>query len=509
VAEAAVAELEASGIVKRYGALLANDHVDLSVARGEIHAIMGENGAGKSTLMSILYGLQKPDEGRVLLRGAEVHFRSALDAIAEGMGMVHQAFKLFNSFSVWENIVYGAEPRRGVFIDRRAARRNVAELSARHRLDVDPDAIVGKLSVGVRQRVEILKALYRDARILILDEPTAVLTPQERDGLFAVMRHLTGEGRTILFVTHKLHEVMAVSDRVTVLRDGRVAERMKTSETNPREIVRAMTGRSVNLTVAKGPARPGATLLEAVDLTIASPGGKPLVDKVALKVRAGEIVGLAGVAGNGQSELVEALVGLRELDGGKVCVGGVDVTGADVAARRAAGIAYIPEDRASVGSALPASAADNLAMGFHRDAPLARNGLIDAGAMAARARALIARFGVRIASENAPVGSLSGGNLQKVVVARELSHEAPALIAEQPTRGVDVGAIEFIHNQLVAERDAGRAILLVSAELSEILALSDRILVMYEGRILADVPRERADEETLGLLMAGRAPEAA
>ncbi len=505
--DAAVPELEATGIVKRYGALLANDHVDLSVARGEIHAVMGENGAGKSTLMSILYGLQRPDEGRVLLRGEEVRFRSALDAIAAGMGMVHQAFKLFNSFSVWENIVYGAEPRRGAFIDRRAARANVAALGMRHRLPVDPDAIVAELSVGVRQRVEILKALHRDARILILDEPTAVLTPQERDGLFAVMRHLAAEGRTILFVTHKLNEVMDITDRVTVLRDGRVVAGMKTSETSAREIVSAMTGRNVNLKVEKGAARPGATLLEAVDLTIAAPGGRPLVDRVSLKVRAGEIVGLAGVAGNGQSELVEALVGLRKLDGGRVLLSGADVTGADVAERRA-GLAYIPEDRASVGAALGASAADNLAMGFHRAAPLAYGGLIDRRAVATRARALIARFGVRIAGENALARSLSGGNLQKLVVARELSHAAPALIAEQPTRGVDVGATEFIHGQLVAERDAGRAVLLVSAELSEILALSDRILVMYEGRILADLPREEASEETLGLLMAGRAEAA-
>jgi len=504
-----VLELEAKGIVKRYGALLANDRVDLFVGRGEIHAVMGENGAGKSTLMSILYGLQQPDEGRILLRGEEVHFRSALDAIAHGMGMVHQAFKLFNSLTVWENIVYGAEPRRGAFIDRRAARGGVADLAARRRLAVDPDAVVGKLSVGVRQRVEILKALYREARILILDEPTAVLTPQERDGLFHVMRRLAAEGRTILFVTHKLHEVMAITDRVTVLRDGRVVERMKTGETTAREIVRAMTGRSVSLNVDKAPARPGAPLLEAVDLTVASLGGKPLVDKVSLRVRAGEIVGLAGVAGNGQTELVEALVGLRRLDGGKALVGGVDVTGADVAARREAGIAYMPEDRATVGSALAASAADNLAMGFHRGPPLARRGLIDSAAITNRARALIAKFGVKIVSERAPVGSLSGGNLQKVVVARELSHEAPVLIAEQPTRGLDVGATEFIHRQLVAERNDGRAVLLVSAELSEILALSDRILVMYEGRILADVPQERASEETLGLLMAGRAPEAA
>jgi simple sugar transport system ATP-binding protein len=505
----AALELEAQGIVKRYGALLANDHVDLAVASGEIHAIMGENGAGKSTLMSILYGLQPPDQGRILLRGAEVHFRSALDAIAQGMGMVHQAFKLFNSLTVWENIVYAREPRRGPFIDRRAARDSVAELAQRHRLAVDRDATVGKLSVGVRQRIEILKSLYRDARILILDEPTAVLTPQERDGLFGVMGHLAAEGRTILFVTHKLHEAMAITDRVTVLRDGRVVARMKTSETSPREIVRAMTGRSVNLKVDKGPARIGTPLLEAIDLTIGAHGGKPTVDKVSFAVRAGEIVGIAGVAGNGQSELVEALVGLRAPDGGRVRVAGRDVTSADVISRRAAGIAYVPEDRALVGSALAASASDNLAMGFHRAPPIARGLLIDREAMAERARALIAKFSVKIASEAAPVGSLSGGNLQKVVAARELSHEAPVLIAEQPTRGLDVGATEFIHGQLIGERDKGRAVLLISAELGEILALSDRVLVMYEGRILADVSQEKATEETLGLLMAGRAPEAA
>jgi simple sugar transport system ATP-binding protein len=503
-----VLELEAKGVVKRYGALLANDHVDLAVEGGEIHAVMGENGAGKSTLMSILYGLQQPDEGRILLRGVEAHFRSALDAIAAGMGMVHQAFKLFNSLSVWENVVYAREPLTGPLIDRREARRRVADLASRHRLSVEPDASVGALSVGVRQRIEILKALYREAKILILDEPTAVLTPQERDGLFDVMRHLAAEGRTILFVTHKLHEVMAITDRVTVLRDGRVVERMKTRETSPREIIRAMTGRSVSLNIDKAPARPGAALLEAVDLTVGT-GAKPAVDKASLTVRGGEIVGVAGVAGNGQSELIEALVGLRIPDGGAVRVAGRDVTSVGVAERRAAGIAYVPEDRALVGSALAASAADNLAMGFQRSAPIARGGLIDPAAMAKRARDLIAKFGVKIADERAAVGSLSGGNLQKVVVARELSHEAPVLIAEQPTRGLDIGATEFIHRQLVAERERGRAVLLISAELSEILALSDRILVMYEGRILADIPQAEASEETLGLLMAGRAPAAA
>ena len=503
------AVLEARGIVKRFGALLANDHIDLAVNRGEVHAVMGENGAGKSTLMSILYGMQQPDAGEILLAGRKVQYRSALDAIAEGMGMVHQAFKLFNSLAVWENVVYGMEPRKGGLIDRRAAIDRVAELAARYQLAVDPSATVGKLSVGVRQRVEILKALYRDAQILILDEPTAVLTPQERDGLFDVIRHLAADGRTILFVTHKLHEVMTVTDRVTVLRDGRVVEKMVTAETSPREIIRAMTGRAVNLTVDKTPASPGAPVLVADALTVLSEHGRPVVDRATLAIRSGEIVGIAGVAGNGQTELIEALTGLRKPDGGRVAIAGIDVTGADVDAHRVAGLAYIPEDRAVTGTARAASATDNLAMGFHRHPPLARRRLLDRGVMVERARAMIARFGIRIASEKTAVGTLSGGNLQKVVVARELSHRAALLIAEQPTRGVDVGAIEFIHAELVAERDRGAAVLLVSAELTEILALADRILVMYEGRILAEVPAAEATEENLGLLMAGRLQEAA
>jgi ABC-type uncharacterized transport system ATPase subunit len=501
-------ELQAIGIVKRYGALIANDRIDLNAARGEVHAIMGENGAGKSTLMSILYGLQAPDEGRIVLRGAEVRFRSALDAIALGMGMVHQAFRLFNSLSVWENVVYGREPRRLGFIDRSAAIADVGALGRRFRLEVDPAAVVGRLSVGVRQRVEILKALYREAKILILDEPTAVLTPQERDGLFTVIRNLTSDGRTVLFVTHKLNEVMAISDRVTVLRDGRVAARMVTAETSPREIVRAMTGRAVNLTITKGPPRLGGAVLGVEGLTVGD-RRKPVVDNASLTVRAGEIVGVAGVAGNGQTELIEALTGLRTPDEGRVKIAGQDVTLLSVAQHRRAGLAYIPEDRASTGAALKASAADNLAMGFHRAPPLAHGPLIDDRAVAARARRLIERFGIKIGSERQPVGSLSGGNLQKVVVARELAHEAPLLIAEQPTRGLDIGAIEFIHSLLIAERDRGRATLLVSAELAEVMALSDRILVMFEGRILADIEAEEADEETLGLIMAGRMKEAA
>jgi ABC-type uncharacterized transport system ATPase subunit len=336
-----VAEITAVGIVKRYGGLLANDGVNLLVERGEIHGVMGENGAGKTTLMSILFGLQAPDAGEIRVRDAPVCFRSPIDAMAAGLGMVHQSFKLFGSLTTWGNIVYGAEPKRGPFTDSRAARRCVAELAERHHLAVDPDARVCDLSIGVRQRIEILKALHRDARILILDEPTAVLTPPERDALFAVLKSLASEGRTVLLVTHKLHEVTAITDRVTILRDGRTVANLRTADTGVGEIVRAMTGRNVNLKVEKRALQPGDTLLKAVDVTIASPSGKRVVDRVSLIVRGGEIVGIAGVAGNGQNELVEALVGLRTPDGGRVEVCGRDVTFSDVATHRAAGLAYI------------------------------------------------------------------------------------------------------------------------------------------------------------------------
>ncbi|MFT4182534.1 MAG: ABC transporter ATP-binding protein [Rhizobium sp.] len=502
-------DLEAVGIVKRYGSLLANDRIDLAVEKGEIHAVMGENGAGKSTLMSILYGLQQPDAGRILLHGREVRFKSPVEAIRSGMGMVHQAFKLFNSLTVWENIVYGDEPRRGLTVDGRTARLRIRELAERYRLAVDPAAVISHLSVGVRQRVEILKALYRDARILILDEPTAVLTPHERDALFAVMRSIVADGRTVLFVTHKLNEVMAVTNRITVLRDGHVATRLVTAETTAREIVQAMIGRNVNLRVDKTQARPERVLLEVNGLTVPSGGVKPLVDHASFSVRAGEIVGIAGVAGNGQSELVEAIVGLRRAESGRVLIDGRDATLLSVMERREVGLAYIPEDRAATGAALAASASDNLAMGFQRH-PLFRRGrrLVQAR-IREQARALIREFDIRVPDETTSVGALSGGNLQKVVVARELTHSAPVLIAEQPTRGIDVGAIEFIHQRLIAERNRGHAVLLVSAELSEIMALSDRILVIYEGQLMADIPAAEASEERLGDLLAGNLEAAA
>jgi len=497
-----MAFLEMVDIVKRFPGVLANDHVDLSVERGEIHAVMGENGAGKSTLMAILYGLQAPDEGYIRLDGSTVFFRSPIDAIDHGVGMVHQSFKLFESLTVWENVVYQREPRRGLFIDAAEAKRQVAALAERHGMPVDPMARVGDLAVGVRQRLEILKALYRQARILILDEPTAVLTPAEATALFDVMRSLAAQGCSVLLVTHKLNEVMAVTDRITVLRDGRVTDRMNTADTSPAEIVRAMTGRNVLLTVPKAPVEPGAVRLEIEGLTVGGEERKA-VENLSLTLREGEILGIAGVAGNGQGELIEAIMGLKPTETGRIVLNGKDIAKLPLAERRAAGVSYIAEDRARTASALAASAMDNLAFGFHRGPPLARHGLLDLKAMRGWARGLIAKFGVKIANERVAVGTLSGGNLQKVVIARELAHDAPVLIAEQPTRGVDVGAIEFIHAELVRERDRGHAILLVSAELSEILALADRILVMYEGRVVAELPRAEADEATLGYYMAG------
>jgi ABC-type uncharacterized transport system ATPase subunit len=497
-----MAYLEMIDIVKRYPGVLANDHVDLAVAHGEIHAVMGENGAGKSTLMAILYGLQSPDEGYIRLAGSTLFLRSPLDAIARGIGMVHQSFKLFESLTVWENVVFQKEPRRGPFIDGAKARREVAELALRHGLPIDPSARVGSLAVGIRQRLEILKALYRHARVLILDEPTAVLTPGEVVTLFEVVRKLAADGCTILLVTHKLNEVMALSDRITVLRDGRVTDRLVTKQTNPAQIVRAMTGRNVLLQVRKQRREVGAVRLDVAGLTVGG-ANRRSVDDVSFTVRAGEIVGIAGVAGNGQSELVEAIMGLRSDVGGCVKVNGQDVTPLPIAARRDAGLSYIAEDRHRTASAGAASAMDNLAMGFHRRRPLAVNGVLKLKVMRDWARVLIEKFDVKIASEATPVGTLSGGNLQKIVIARELAHNAPVVIAEQPTRGVDVGAIEFIHAELVRERGRGHAILLVSAELSEILALSDRILVMYEGRVIAALDREAADEAILGLYMAG------
>ncbi|MGW2050165.1 ABC transporter ATP-binding protein [Streptomyces sp. NPDC001858] len=488
--------VELRGITKRFPGTLANDAVDLTVRRGEIHALMGENGAGKSTLMSVLYGMERADAGSIRIDGSDVRFTSPSDAMAAGLGMVHQSFKLFDSLTVAENIVYAAEPRRFGLVDRAAARRRVRELAAEHALDVDPDARVGELPVGLRQRVEILKLLHRGARTLILDEPTAVLTPAEADALFAVLKSLTAQGRTVILVTHKLREVLEGSDRVTVLRDGRVVARLVTADTTAGAIAAAMTGRAVELDRVHAPGTPGAAVLRVTGVSTDS------VHDVDLTVHAGEIVGIAGVAGNGQSELVEALAGLRPVGAGRVTLQGDDITHASATERRAKGLAYVPEDRHAVGTAPAASVADNLAMGHHRTS-LSSRGLLPPSAVRAHARRLVERFGIKAATVEVPASALSGGNLQKLLIGRELAHDAPLLLVEQPTRGVDIGAVQNIHDELIAYRDAGHAVLLVSAELSEIRGLADRVLVMYEGRIAASYPKDEADERTLGLAMAG------
>ncbi len=494
-------ELELRGITKRFPGVLANDHIDLAVRTGEILAVVGENGAGKTTLMSILYGLLAPDSGEILVRGEPVHLRNALDAIDHGLGMVHQAFKLFPTLTVAENVVFRSEPRRGAFLDRRRAEQVVAELATRHGLAVDPAAKVEDLPVGVLQRVEILKALYRNANVLILDEPTAVLTPQERDTLFSVLRSLRESGRTIVFITHKLNEVMAISDRVTVLRNGRVVTEMITSQTSPAEISRHMTGRDVDLERPHGAGAPGKTVLEVTGLTVTGEHGLTAVNDIGFTVAAGEIVGIAGVAGNGQSELIEAIVGLRTPDSGTIAIGGTDVTTAPVAVRREAGMTYIPEDRHRVGTASAGSLTANLLMGFQRQ--MSKGGWLDRPAIREHTERLVRRFDIKAVDGAGAVSTLSGGNLQKVVVAREMSHDgARLLIAEQPTRGVDIGAIEFIHGRLIDFRDRGGAVLLVSAELWEIKALATRILVMFEGRLVGEYPPDTAESE-LGLAMTG------
>jgi simple sugar transport system ATP-binding protein len=490
--------VELRGITKRFPGTLANDSVDLTVQRGEIHALMGENGAGKSTLMSIVYGMERADAGSIRIDGREVTFGDPSAAMAAGLGMVHQSFKLFDSLTVAENVVYAAEPRRFGLVDRAAARRRVRELAEEHGLAVDPDARVGELPVGLRQRVEILKLLHRGARTLVLDEPTAVLTPAEADALFAVLKSLAAQGRTVILVTHKLREVLEGSDNVTVLRDGRVVARLVTADTSADEIAAAMTGRAVELDRVHAPGTPGDVVLDVRDLTTDA------VHDVGLTVHAGEIVGIAGVAGNGQSELIEALAGLRPVASGQVSLKGRDITHASATERRAQGLAYVPEDRHAVGTAPAASVADNLAMGHHRTS-LSTKGLLPPASVRAHAGRLIERFGIKAATPEVPASALSGGNLQKLLIGRELAHEAPLLLVEQPTRGVDIGAIQNIHDQIVAYRDAGHAVLLVSAELSEIRGLADRVLVMYEGRVTATYTKDEADERALGLAMAGGA----
>jgi simple sugar transport system ATP-binding protein len=494
--------LELRQITKRFGSLTANDAVDFELRRGEIHALLGENGAGKSTLMNVLYGLHQPDEGEILLDGEPVRIDSPRRAIALGIGMVHQHFMLVPVMTVAENLVLGSEPRKGPMLDLSSAAARTREISERFGLAVDPDARVEDLGVGSQQRVEILRALFRGAKVLVLDEPTAVLTAQEAQDLFGVLRALRDDGTAIVFISHKLNEVLDVSDRVTVLRRGKMIDTVPTEGATERSLARLMVGRDVLLRVEKDEHAPGEVLLEADGLSADDDRGLPAVRDVSLQVRAGEIVGLAGVDANGQSELIEVLTGLRRPTAGRLVVGGEDLTHADARDVIDAGVGHIAEDRHRRGLVLQFDLAENLALHEYRKQSMARFGWLSPKRLKERAKGLLGEYDVRGGEAETPASSLSGGNQQKVVIARELASDPRVLIAAQPTRGLDVGAIEFVHRRLVEERDKGRAIVLVSLEMEEIRSLSDRVLVIYEGSIVAEMP-PTASEEEFGIAMTG------
>lgn len=494
--------LELRGITKRFGSLTANDHIDLDVQPGQVHSLLGENGAGKSTLMNVLFGLLSPDEGQIVLNGEVVQISNPGDAVRRGIGMVHQHFMLVPVFSVTENVVLGFEPTTSLNrVDYRQARDDIRRLSHEFNLDVDPDAIVENLPVGLQQRVEILKALSHDAELLILDEPTAVLTPQEIDSLMTIVRALADSGKSVLFITHKLKEVKAIADEITVIRHGRVVGRAEPTASEG-ELASLMVGRDVQLTVEKTPTTLGDDVLRLRDVVVLDDRGLVAVNGVSLDVRAGEIVAIAGVQGNGQTELVEAIAGMRPVVSGTITLGERDIT--NVTPRHAlnAGLGHIPEDRQRDGLVLSMSVADNLVLNTPRRAPFARRGTRNLAAVDTNANDLVSRFDIRTTSTQAPVSSLSGGNQQKVIVARELSRPLELLLASQPTRGLDVGSIEYVHRQIVAYRNEGHAALIVSSELDEVLALGDRVAVMFEGAI-SGVVAPTASRETIGLLMAG------
>jgi simple sugar transport system ATP-binding protein len=496
-------------ITKRFPGVLANAGIDFDLRKGEIHALLGENGAGKTTLMNILYGLYEPDAGEVTLNGKPVRFASAHDAIAQGLGMVHQHFMLVRSFSVAENIILGQpSPRPPLIESLTDVYQRIRIASEAYNLKVDPQAEVWTLSVGEQQRVEILKALYRGAEILILDEPTAILTPQEVDDLLEILRRLKQDGKTIVFISHKLGEVLAVSDRITVLRDGKVVDTVEAAQSDQYSLAGMMVGREILLTVEKGPVYPKMPLLKVQNLKARNDRGLLAVDGVNLVVRAGEILGIAGVAGNGQAELEEVIAGLRQTDSGSVEVCEVDVTNASPRRVGEAGLAHIPSDRYQRGLLQDFNVAENLVMERFDRPPFTRGGLLDWKQIYSEAEKLVMAFDVRTPSVQTLAGKLSGGNAQKMILARELARQPRVLLAAQPTRGLDVSAIEFIHTRLLEKRDEGAAILLFSTELDEILTLSDRIAVMYAGKIVGLVDADKADINQLGLMMGGSAVHA-
>ena len=504
--------LEMRGITKRYTGVTANDRIDLDLRPGEIHALLGENGAGKTTLMNVLYGLARPDEGTILLDGREVQIDGPSAAIDLGINMVHQHFMLIPVLTVAENIMLGDESMRGpVLLDERDAKRRIVELGKRFGFEIDPDAKVGSLSVGWQQRVEILKALYRNARILVLDEPTAVLTPQETEEIFAVLRRLAAEGHSILFISHKLYEVLEIADRITVIRRGRVVGSRRPRETSEDDLAELMVGRGVQLVVDRGESTLGPVALRVEDLHVNDDRGQEAVRGVSLEIRAGEILGIAGVAGNGQDELVESIIGLRKPSAGRVLLEERAVTGRSPRQLNAAGVAFVPADRQRFGLVTSFSVSECLVLTDYFRRPYASGIFRNDRAIHATAKERVEEYDIRTPSVETRSGTLSGGNQQKIIVAREFARQLKLLILDQPTRGLDVGSIEFIHRQVITKRNAGTAVLLVSAELDEVLELSDRIAVMFRGAIVAVLDGRTADKNEVGLLMAtgGRDPAAA
>ncbi len=495
--------LEMVGITKQFPGVLANNNINFDLNEGEIHALLGENGAGKTTLMNILYGLYHQDSGDILVKGEKKLFSSPSDAIAQGIGMVHQHFMLIPVFTVAENIMLGSETLKGIALDQKTVADKVRELSHHYGLDVDPQAYVEDLPVGVQQRVEIVKALYRNAQILILDEPTAVLTPQEAEDLFRIMRDLTRKGVSIIFITHKLKEVLSVSDRITVMRAGEVVGTVTPEECTENHLASMMVGRDVVLKLDKKQANPGDNVLQVKDLVVKDQRGIEAVKGISFEVRAGEILGIAGIQGNGQTELIEALTGLHTPSSGQVMLAGQNVTGKTPRVLYEIGMGHIPEDRQRHGLVLPYPVKDNMILCTYYREPFAHGVVMDEKNISQNASQLVEQYDVRTPGIHTHVGSLSGGNQQKVIIARELSRPIHLLIANQPTRGLDVGSIEYIHGQILKRRDDGIAVLLISTELAEIMQLADRIAVMFRGHIVAVIPVAEATKEFLGLLMAG------
>jgi ABC-type uncharacterized transport system ATPase subunit len=502
--------LELRGITKRFPGVLANDHINLTLEKGQIHALLGENGAGKTTLMNILYGLYQPDEGEIFINGQKVTIHSPADAIAQGIGMVHQHFMLIPVFTVTENVMLGEESTRfDGFLDREAAAARVRAISEQYGLAVDPYAYVKDLPVGVQQRVEIIKLLYRKADILILDEPTAVLTPQEVDELFVIMRSLVDQGKSIIFISHKLREVLEIADLITVIRRGRVVGSVRPEEADQYRLASMMVGREVQLELERPPSEPGEPVLEVENLLVADELGQLAVDHVSFDVRSGEILGIAGVQGNGQTELIEAITGHRHVLEGRVSLLGQDVTNAPPRVITELGTGYIPEDRQRDGLVLAFPVMDNLILRTYYKPPFAHGRRMEWEAVRQHAEILVKQYDIRTPNVFTQCSALSGGNQQKVIVARELSRPIRLLVAAQPTRGLDVGSIEYIHQQILEKRSQGVAVLLASTELDEILQLSDRVAVMYRGQIVAIVPAAEATKDYIGLLMAGVPPEEA